>query len=165
MKLEELHERYRKGGCMYCKADAVKGFKWCEGRAVIWACKDHLEKAKKKAEANNHGTGHDGVVNVKEAEEQPQQPMPQQKDATKLQPYQVDEIEKKIREGAKAIEQNWSSALELVHKAYQVTGNERPTPLQKDLWKQYEEMIEFATKELSKVRGIDGDWRMTSVDN
>lgn len=164
MKLIELQERYRKGGCMYCKKDAVKGYKWCEGRAVIWACKDHLEKARKKAEANNHGE-HDGVMAVNEAEEQPQPPMPQQKDATKLQPYQVDEIRKKIREGAKDIEQKWANALELVHKAYEVTGNERPTPLQKDLWKTYEDMISFATKELANVRGIDGDWRMTSVDN
>ena len=72
------------------------------------------------------------------------------------------EIQKNIRNGAKDTEQLWSNALELVHKAYEVSGTQRPTPDMKGAWKQYEQNLQYAVEQLSKYRGIKGDWRMSS---
>ena len=76
-------------------------------------------------------------------------------------------LQKLIRDGARPNKETgqhepWANALHLVHKAYEVGQVQRPTPDMKDLWKQYEENIEYAVKELSKERGIDGAWRMTA---
>ena len=81
----------------------------------------------------------------------------------------MDKIKKLIRQGAQPNKETgqfepWANALHLVHKAYQVSGIQRPTPDMKDLWTQYEENIEIAVKELSKERGLDGGWRMSAAD-
>lgn len=73
------------------------------------------------------------------------------------------EIQKNIRDGAKDQEQMWANALDLVHKAYEVAGVERPTPDLKNAWKQYEENLQYAVSQLAKERGMDGDWRMSSA--
>lgn len=83
-------------------------------------------------------------------------------DMSKLPPATIDEIQRLIREGAKNTEEQWANALELVHKAYEIASVERPTPDMSDAWKQYEEMLQLAVKELAKARGIDGDWRMSA---
>jgi hypothetical protein len=83
-------------------------------------------------------------------------------DITLLPDQLVGEIRKLIRKGAQDQAQDWANALELVHKAYQVANVRRPAPDQKGAWKQYEELIQFAVKELTKARGLDGKWRMTS---
>lgn len=75
----------------------------------------------------------------------------------------VAEIKKNITAGAKDLQQKWKNALELVHKGYQVANVRRPTPDQKGGWTQYEAMIKHAVKQLSATRGINGDWRMSSV--
>lgn len=75
----------------------------------------------------------------------------------------MSELQKNIRAGAKDIEQKWANALELVHKAYEVTGIQRPTPDMKNAWKQYEENLEYAVQQLAKYRGLNGDWRMSSA--
>jgi len=79
----------------------------------------------------------------------------------------MDKIKKLIRDGARPNKDTgqhepWANALHLVHKAYEVAQVQRPTPDMKDLWKQYEENIQIAVNELSKERGIDGEWRMTA---
>lgn len=74
----------------------------------------------------------------------------------------MSELQKNIRDGAKDQEQAWANALELVHKAYEVAGVERPTPDLKNAWKQYEENLQYAVSQLAKERGMDGDWRMSS---
>lgn len=74
----------------------------------------------------------------------------------------MSEIQKNIRNGAKDTQQLWSNALELVHKAYEVSGTQRPTPDMKGAWKQYEQNLQYAVAQLSKHRGIKGDWRMSS---
>lgn len=71
-------------------------------------------------------------------------------------------IQKNIREGADDKEQKWANALELVHKAYDVAGVDRPTPGMERAWEQYEENIQYAVEQLSKARGARGDWRMSS---
>lgn len=87
------------------------------------------------------------------------------KDLSELPPDTVKDLEKKVREGAKDTEQNWVNAMELTNKAYEVAGVQRPTPSLQAAWKQYEEMIQTACEELAKHRGLDADWRMTSVHN
>jgi len=86
------------------------------------------------------------------------------KDLTSLPPHKITELESKIRTGAKDLDQKWKNALELVQKAYGVLNIERPTPNLTAAWSQYEGMIVFAVKELSKARGFDADWRHTSVE-
>ena len=61
------------------------------------------------------------------------------------------------------LNQNWSNALELVHKAYEVEGVSRPDPSMKDAWEQYESMLQYAVQQLSTNRGMKGDWRMSSA--
>lgn len=84
-------------------------------------------------------------------------------DLDALPPDVMTEIQKNIRTGAKDVEQKWANALELVHKAYEVSGIERPTPDLKNAWKQYEENLTYAVQQLAKYRGMDGDWRTTSM--
>jgi predicted small metal-binding protein len=84
------------------------------------------------------------------------------KDMDSLPEDVMNEIQKNIRTGAKDLEQLWSNALELVHKAYEVSGVQRPTPDMKNAWKQYEQNLQYAVQQLSKYRGIKGDWRMSS---
>lgn len=81
---------------------------------------------------------------------------------SRLPKEKIDEIEKLVRDGAKDTEQKWANALELVHKAYEVANVQRPTPDMEAAWKQYEDILCNAVKELAKVRGLDGDWRMSA---
>ncbi len=83
-------------------------------------------------------------------------------DLSTLPPIKNDEIKKNIRKGAKDTTQKWANALELVQKAYEVASVERPTPDMSGAWKQYEENIQYAVQQLAKIRGIDGDWRMSA---
>lgn len=85
------------------------------------------------------------------------------RDLSTLPEQLVGEVRKNIRAGAKDLAQNWANALELTHKAYQVANIRRPAPDQKGAWKQYEELIQYAVKELAKTRGLDGKWRTTST--
>jgi hypothetical protein len=80
-----------------------------------------------------------------------------------LPPDIMSEVQKNIRDGAKDITQKWANALELVHKAYEVAAVERPTPDMRKAWKQYEENLTYAVKQLAKYRGVDGSWRMTAA--
>lgn len=74
----------------------------------------------------------------------------------------MKDIQKNIKDGAKDQEQMWANALELVHKAYEVAGVERPSPDLKNAWKQYEENLQLSVAQLAKERGMDSDWRMSS---
>lgn len=81
----------------------------------------------------------------------------------------MDQLRKLIREGTKPNKETgqyekWGSALQLVHQAFTVAGVQRPTPQMKEMWKQYEELIAYAVKELAKTRGLDADWRMTASE-
>jgi len=74
----------------------------------------------------------------------------------------MNALRRSVREGAEDLEQKWANALELVHKAYEVNGVQRPTPDMRSGWSQYEEILQYAVKQLSRSRGMDGDWRMSS---
>lgn len=75
----------------------------------------------------------------------------------------IAEIKNNIRKGAKDQAQDWSSAIELCQKAYQVTGIERPSMTSRGAWKQYEDLVRYAVQQLKKYRGLDGKWRLTKV--
>jgi hypothetical protein len=87
----------------------------------------------------------------------------EEEDPEMLPPDIMSTIQKNIRDGAKDIQQKWSNALELVHKAYEVESVQRPTPDMRKGWKQYEENLTYAVQQLAKYRGMDGDWRMSSA--
>lgn len=79
---------------------------------------------------------------------------------------QMDELKKLIRKGTAPNKETgefepWANAIHLVHTAYKVAGIDRPTPSDEKKWKQYEDNISIAVKELSDTRGIDGDWRLS----
>lgn len=71
-------------------------------------------------------------------------------------------IKSNIRKGAEDLEQKWANALELVHKAYEVEGVQRPDPSMETAWKQYEENLQYAVQQLANNRGMEDDWRMSS---
>lgn len=83
-------------------------------------------------------------------------------DLSRLPPDVMSAIKSKIRKGAGDFEQKWANALELVHKAYEVEGAQRPTPDMDAAWKQYEENLQYAVQQLASARGMDDDWRMSS---
>lgn len=89
--------------------------------------------------------------------------IPEGEDMDALPEDVMQEIQKNIRTGAKDTDQLWANALELVHKAYEVSGVQRPTPDMKGAWRQYEENLQYAVSQLSKYRGIKGDWRMSAA--
>lgn len=84
-------------------------------------------------------------------------------DLSRLPADVVKSIRTNIRKGAEDLQQKWANALELVHKAYEVDGVQRPTPEMKDAWKQYEELLAYAVQQLAENRGMDDDWRMSAA--
>jgi hypothetical protein len=84
-------------------------------------------------------------------------------DHSELPDGDLSKIKSNISKGAKDTNQLWANALELVHQAYEIAQIQRPDITMEGAWKQYEEMIKYAVQELAKARGMDGDWRMTSL--
>lgn len=80
-------------------------------------------------------------------------------DLSELPEGELNKVKSNITKGAKDLDQLWASALELVHTGYEIAKVQRPDVTMEAAWKQYEEMIGHACKELAKARGIDGDWR------
>ena len=91
------------------------------------------------------------------------QTLSEKTDVSELPLQTMKEIQKNLSAGAKDTNQLWANALELVHKAYEITQVQRPEITMDGAWKQYEENIEFAVKVLSKFRGVDGEWRSTAI--
>lgn len=77
----------------------------------------------------------------------------------------IREIKSNVAKGAKDVDQAWKDALELTHKAYEVSRVRLPNPTQTGGWRQYEDVIKHAVVQLAKSRGNDGDWRVTSQLN
>ena len=83
-------------------------------------------------------------------------------DMTEL-PYDVyHELEQQVHNGAKDLDKKYVNALELVKEAYKVEHVELPDPSMKKAWEQFSTLLQYATEKLTKFRGIDGDWRMSS---
>lgn len=70
-------------------------------------------------------------------------------------------IKTNIRKGAKDVEQKWESAIELTNKAYEVANVPLPTPSDEVQWKTYEQLLQYAVRQLALTRGNVGEWRMT----
>lgn len=78
----------------------------------------------------------------------------------------TQEIRKLIKKGAMDPDHNWSNALDLVHRAYEVAEVERPTPSMHDAWPQYEDLILYAVEMLQKatIKGMrDDSWKSQSL--
>ena len=90
-------------------------------------------------------------------------PLTEASDESALPEDVMKDLRSNIGKGAKDTTQKWANALELVHKAYEVSNVERPNPDLKAAWKQYEELIQYAVKQLSNSRGMDADWRMSAA--
>lgn len=84
-------------------------------------------------------------------------------DLSRLPKDVITAIKSNIRKGAEDLQQKWANALELVHKAYEVEGVQRPDPTMDAAWKQYEENLQYAVQQLAQNRGMDADWRMSSA--
>lgn len=84
-------------------------------------------------------------------------------DLSRLPQDVITAIKSNIRKGAEDLQQKWANALELVHKAYEIEGVQRPTPDMDSAWTQYEENLQYAVQQLAKNRGMDDDWRMSSA--
>lgn len=84
-------------------------------------------------------------------------------DLSELPEGELNKVKANITKGAKDTDQMWANALELVHTAYEIAQVQRPDLTMESAWKQYEEMISHAVKELAKARGADGDWRRSSL--
>lgn len=91
------------------------------------------------------------------------QSLSEKTDVSELPLQTMKDIQKNLTAGAKDSTQLWANALELVHKAYEISQCQRPEITMDGAWKQYEENIEFAVKTLAKFRGVDGDWRSTAL--
>lgn len=79
-----------------------------------------------------------------------------------LPPYKIKEIRVNIRAGATDLTQNWKSAVELVHKAYEISGCAVPLPSAVDGWTDYRGMLELAVNVLAKTRGPYAKWRLSA---
>ena len=78
-------------------------------------------------------------------------------------PYDVyHELENHIRNGAKDMDKQVKNALSLVKEAYKVENVELPHPAMKKAWEQFSTLIEYATANLLKYRGVDGEWRISA---
>lgn len=84
-------------------------------------------------------------------------------DLSRLPKDVISSIKSNIRKGAEDLSQQWANALELVHRAYEIEGVERPDPSMDTAWKQYEEMLQYSVQQLATNRGMDDDWRMSSA--
>lgn len=82
-------------------------------------------------------------------------------------PYkQMTQVKKLIKKGAQDEDHDWASALDLVHRAYEVAKVQRPTPSMEEAWAQYEDAITYSVQELQKAtnKGIrDGSWKSEST--
>lgn len=74
----------------------------------------------------------------------------------------INTIKSNIRKGAQDTDQQWKDAIHLTDKAYKVLSFEIPSITDKQAWKQYETMIQYAVRQLYMSRGLDGSWRKGS---
>lgn len=84
-----------------------------------------------------------------------------EEDNSELPEKSIKDLQSLIRKGAEN-SGKWNNALELVHKSYEVSSIQRPTPNMQNAWKQYETLISYTVNQLSKYHGQSGTWRMTS---
>lgn len=89
--------------------------------------------------------------------------MEQKEDLSKLPEDVIKTLKKHVRDGANDLELEIINAMDLLNKAYKCEGVQNPTPSEKTAWEQYEDLLQYAVKELAEARkGFDKSWRMSS---
>lgn len=76
-------------------------------------------------------------------------------------PYPKDTmvyIQKDINKQSKDKAKDWNSAIELVDSSLNDLNVPKPMAYMRERWKQYEEMIAYAVKNLADSRGLNGKW-------
>lgn len=68
-------------------------------------------------------------------------------------------LKREINKGAKDLETDWDSAIELVDHSFKELKVPKPTLMQKSRWEQYRQLIGEAVKQLFDARGLEGNWR------
>lgn len=71
-------------------------------------------------------------------------------------------LKREINTGAKDLETEWTSALELVDNSFKELKVPKPNPQQKERWDQYNVLIADSVKQLYDARGLAGSWRTTN---
>jgi len=84
------------------------------------------------------------------------------RDASSIPEDTYKEISKNVKKGAEDQEMEWANAMELVNRAYDVSGVERPAPSDKGGWEQYEALLQVAVTSLFDTRGTADSSRFTS---
>lgn len=74
----------------------------------------------------------------------------------------ISALRRSINKGAKDLETDWLSALELVDHSFKELEVPKPNPQQKDRWNQYNTLIVDSVKELYDARGLAGSWRTSN---
>ena len=73
-------------------------------------------------------------------------------------------LKREINTGAKDLETDWQSAIELADHAFKTLEVPKPSPSQKSRWDQYNTLIADSVRQLYDARGPAGSWR-TTADN
>lgn len=76
-------------------------------------------------------------------------------------PYPKDTmvyIQKDINKRTKDKQKDWKSAIELVDSSLDELNVPKPMAYMRERWKQYEEMIAYAVRNLADSRGLNGKW-------
>jgi len=71
-------------------------------------------------------------------------------------------LKRQINNGAKDLEKDWASALELIDDSFKTLKVPKPTPQQSARWNQYNDLIGEAVRQLYNARGLQGSWRTSN---
>ena len=74
----------------------------------------------------------------------------------------ITALKRAINTGAKDLETDWNSALELVRHAFKELKVPMPMPQQKSRWEQYNMLLADSVQQLYDARGLEGSWRTTN---
>lgn len=137
--------------------------------AISDARKPSLKKYGEWDEKHEEGWTYDTRRNIRSMEINlaSATPLRESDDLTDQIPFgKNEEIRKLIKKGAMDPEHQWTNALDLVHRAYEVAEVERPTPSMRDAWDQYEENLLYSVQMLQKStdKGMrDDSWKTHSL--
>jgi hypothetical protein len=69
-------------------------------------------------------------------------------------------LKREINTGAKDLEKVWKDAIELTDHSFITLKVPKPRASQESRWKQYNDLLTIAVKELYNARGINASWRL-----
>lgn len=71
-------------------------------------------------------------------------------------------LKREINNGAKDLDKDWESALDLLDNSFASLKVPKPTPILKSRWAQYNNLISHSVAELYNARGLEGSWRTSN---